>query len=352
MVRLIWRTDVHLSDRAPASRKDDWAETVFAKLEQNKQVARKAKATAVIDGGDFFHVKSPSRNTHELVRRVAEHHATYPCPVYCTPGNHDSVYGDYAFLGQQPLGVLFSTGVFQRLYDEYEVFFGPADATSGEVRAYPFNRNTGWTNGNPFLLRDVYQGDTPIVRVVGIPYHGTTYDMERFRSIKKGEEDYLVCVAHVLASAKGGTMFEAEDVIKYADLVDLDPDVWCFGHWHKDQGAEVIRDKWFVNVGSLTRGALTQDDMERKPATVMFSFTREKLQVQILRLRVSPAEEVFDIAAKTRAEARSMTMDAFVASVRETLIAKRGQTLEEDVETLEGVPAKVRERAISYLEKA
>jgi len=167
MIKLVWRTDVHLSDRAPSSRTDDWATTVFGKLGQVRKVAEKVGASAIIDGGDFFHIKSPGRNSHALVHRTAEHHADYPCPVYCTPGNHDSIYGDYTFLPQQPLGVLYSTGVFNRLYDEHEA---------------------------------VFEKDGVKVRVVGIPYHGTRYDMERFHSIKKGDEDYLVCIAHVLAS--------------------------------------------------------------------------------------------------------------------------------------------------------
>lgn len=206
MIRLLWRSDVHLADRGPASRKDDWMETTFGKLEQVKRAAAKLKVDAVIDGGDLFHVKSPSRNTHALVHRATEHHADYPCPVYCTPGNHDAVYGDYAFLPQQPLGILFASGVLKRLYDEHEAEF--TEYIGGGHMGEPTD-----------LLK---------VRVVGIPYHGTKYDMLRFQGIKKGDEDFLVVVAHVLASNRGGTMFEQEDVIKYADLAGLDPDVWCF----------------------------------------------------------------------------------------------------------------------------
>jgi len=319
MIRLLWRTDVHLSDRTPASRKDDWTETVMGKLEQCRLVAAKANVNAVLDGGDFFHIKSPSRNSHRLVHRVAEHHANYPCPIYCTPGNHDSVYGDYGFLEQQPLGVLFASGVFQRLYDEHEAVFD-----QGGVK----------------------------VRVVGVPYHGHKYDWERFAAIKKGDEDYLIAVAHVLASPKGGSMFENEDVMKYADLARLDPDMWLLGHWHKDQGVQVVNGKRFVNIGSMTRGSLAQDDVERRPAIALLTFTQAEMRVQVLRLRARDASEVFDLDAKVRAEARVMTMDAFVASVRETLIEKREQSLEEDVEALSDVPVQVRERALTYLERA
>jgi exonuclease SbcD len=319
-INLVWRTDVHLSDRAPSSRTDDWADAVFDKLGQVRDLAREVNATAIIDGGDFFHIKSPGRNSHALVNRTAEHHSTYPCPVYCTPGNHDSVYGDYAFLPQQPLGVLYSTGVYKRLYDEHEAVF-------------------------------THEGTT--VRVVGIPYHGTSYDMERFTSIKKGGEDILICVAHVLASHRGGTMFEGEDIVKYADLVDTAPDVYLFGHWHKDQGVEEIGGKQFVNIGSLTRGALSQDNMDRIPSAAVLRCTDKGVEIEVVPLNVRPAEEVFDVEGRARQVKRQVEMDSFVEAIREALQPVEGeQTLTEAVEGMSDVPNEIRERALAYLESA
>lgn len=319
MIRLVWRTDVHLSDTPPASRKDDWTDTVLGKLRQVGLVAAKLGADAVLDGGDFFHVKSPGRNTHDLVRRVAELHKAYPCPVYANVGNHDCVYGDYAFLDQQPLGVLFASGVFRRCYDEHEV---------------------------------VFERDGVKVRVVGIPYHGTTYDPERFRRIKRGDEDHLVVMAHVLASEKGGTMFEGEDIIRYSSLAHLDPTAWLFGHWHKDQGVVDMAGKTIVNIGSLTRGALSQDEMTRRPACAVLTFTKTALQVQVVRLKVAPAEEVFDVEGRVRQEARSMTMDAFVESVKAKLVAEKGKSLADAIDAMDNVPSKVKERVLLYLERA
>lgn len=319
-ITLVWRTDVHLSDRAPASRTDDWADTVFGKLGQVRDLAREVNATAILDGGDFFHIKSPTRNSHSLVHRTADHHSTYPCPVYCTPGNHDAVYGDYSFLPQQPLGVLFSTGVFKRLYDEHEA---------------------------------VFTQDGVTVRVVGVPYHGTSYDMERFTSIEKGDEDILICVAHVLASHKGGTMFEGEDIIKYKDLVDTAPDVYLFGHWHKDQGIEEIGGKQFVNIGSLTRGSLSQDEVERQPAAAVLRCTGEGVEIEVHRLKVEAPEDVFDVEGRARQIKRQVEMDSFVEAIRDALQPAEGeQTLAEAVTGMDNVPNEVRERALAYLESA
>lgn len=319
MVRLVWRTDVHMADRGPSSRVDDWTETVLDKLSQVRDIARDVEASAILDGGDFFHIKAPGRNSHELVRRTAEHHADYPCPVYCVPGNHDCVYGDYAFLPQQPLGVLYAAGVFKRLYDEHEAVF-----EKGGVK----------------------------VRVVGLPYPGTRYNLERFKDLKRGDEDILVCVAHVLASLKGGSMFEGEDIIRYSDLLDTAPDVYCFGHWHMDQGVEILGGKTFVNLGSLTRGSLSQDEVQRRPASAVIECTKSGVQVDVRRLKVKPAEEVFDVDARNRQVRQQVEMDAFVTKIRDGLQPKAdGGTLTEVVGAVSGVPDEVRERALSYLER-
>lgn len=321
MVRLLWRTDVHLSDTSPASRKDDWTSTVLGKLRQVGSLASKLNVDAVLDGGDFFHVKSPGRNTHDLVRRTADVHKNYPCPVYANVGNHDCVYGDYKYIDQQPLGVLFSTGVFNRCYDDHEVVLTGSDGTK--------------------------------VRIVGVPYHGTSYDMTRFEQIKKGDEDFLVCMAHVLASPSGGTMFEGEDIIKYSDLTQYDPDVMLFGHWHKDQGVVHVGNKTVVNVGSLTRGSLSQDELLRRPAVVQLDLVRGKpVQTTVIRLRVADSSVVFDVAAKMRAEERASTMDTFVESLRTRLILDPGVSLEDKVREMVGVPDVVRERVLSYIEQA
>jgi exonuclease SbcC len=323
-VTLVWRTDVHLSDRSPQSRTDDWRETILGKLRQIGEIAKEVKAEAVIDGGDFFDLKSPSRNSHSLVRAVADLHAEYPCPVYANIGNHDCIYGDYSYLDQQPLGVLYSTGVFRRLYDEYEAVFGSPGTK----------------------LR-------PRVRVVGIPYHGTKYDMDRFKNIKKGDEDYLVVAAHVLASPKGGQMFENEDIVKYADLAGLDPDVWLFGHWHKDQGiTEIAPGKQVVNLGSLSRGALIQDDLDRKPACVVLSFEASGVSIERRDLNVLPAAEVFDLDGRVRTEARTAAMDFFVESIKETLASNTQTSLLDIIRGLPDIPEEVREQAILYLEQA
>jgi DNA repair exonuclease SbcCD nuclease subunit len=321
VITLVWRTDVHLADNPPQSRTDNWSETLLGKLREVGEIARAVDAAAVLDGGDFFHVKSPTRNTHRLVHKVAQLHETYPCPVYANVGNHDCKYGDYDYLDEQPLGVLFETGVFHRCYDHHEAFFDTEEGL--------------------------------LVRVVGVPYHGTIYDMDRLTSIKKGKEDYLVVMAHLLASPSGGTMFENEDIVAYSDLAELDPDVWCYGHWHKDQGITVLPNgKQIVNIGSLSRGSLHQDEMDRRPAVAILTFTQDEVVIAKQELDVRPVAEVFDLEGRVRAEARDFSIEAFVDSIHDTLAETKQVDIPDLIREMPGVPEPVMEQAILYWENA
>ena len=129
----------------------------------------------------------------------------------------------------------------------------------------------------------------------------------------------------------------------------------CFGHWHKDQGVEEIGGKTFVNIGSLTRGALSQDEVQRRPACAILTCTSAGVEVQTVRLRVKPAEEVFDVEKRARQVRQQNEMDAFVTKIRESLVVEgdeREKDVQEAIEGFEDVPEEVRNRALHYLELA
>ena len=320
-VTLVWRTDVHLSDHTPRSRTDNWTETVLRKLASVGNIARDVNAHAVIDGGDFFDIKAPGRNSHALIQRVMAVHRDYPCPVYANVGNHDCVYGDYSYLPQQPLGVLYEAGTFRRLYDEHEAVF-----TLPGIK----------------------------VRVVGVPYHGVKYDLDRLARIKRGDEDHLVVVCHLLASPTQSTMFDAEDVIRY-DVLDNYPDVdvWAFGHWHKDQGIErTPGGKTVVNIGSLTRGALSQDSLDRVPSVAVMRFDRDGFTIEKLSVPHAPASDVFDLVKRDAEQIQQTMIEEFVDHLSQTFAPSAQKSLTDAVRDIPGVPDPVREKAINYIERA
>jgi DNA repair exonuclease SbcCD nuclease subunit len=290
-------------------------ETCVEKIRWVGAKAKELKCDAVIDGGDFFDIKSPHRNSHKLVQEAIKAHKDYPCPVYVCVGNHDCKYGDYAYLPEQPLGVLYESGVFQKLYDEHELRIGD-------------------------------------VRVVGVPYHGTKYDHERFK-IRKGEESHLVVVAHVLASQRGGSMFDAEEILSYDDFNKLcpDADAACFGHWHMDQGVVKSGNTHMVNTGSLTRGSLSQDNLERIPCVILLEFDNGKVRWERHNLPVKAASEVFDVDRKDQELLKVSAMETFVESISKTIRQEDRAGFREIIARTPNITDATRERAIHYLEQ-
>jgi len=195
-IAFIYRTDVHASDKNPASWKGDYLAEIWSSLEEIGQIAKAHKVAAVLDGGDYFHIKTASRNSHSLVIRTTKIHSEYSCPVYCVEGNHDLFYNNLDSIDQQPLGVLYATKVFQHLREE------------------------------------VFREGALQVRVVGVPY-SLTRSLEDLLAIQKQPGDnFLVAVVHSLATEAPPSKVEGffkEPVFRYGDLVtENGPDVFCF----------------------------------------------------------------------------------------------------------------------------
>jgi len=316
----IFRTDVHATDKNPDSWKADYPSEVWASLEQIGSLARKYGAKAILDGGDFFHIKAPTRNSHYLVARAAEIHAAYPCPVYLNIGNHDIAYNNLDTLERQPLQVLFAAGVIQRMTDT------------------------------------TFEDGGMKVRVVGFPY-SLVRTLDDFKAVERGDEDVLIFIIHALASENPPPQeetrdFYGEEVFAYKDLVyEGGPDVCCFGHWHKDQGIVRIDGRYFVNPGAVSRGSLNNENMTRIPQVALIEVDDGTLTVGTIPLRVPPAEEVFDVVRKQRREQEGAIISQFVERLQKEVGASSDGDVTTTIRGL-GFAPEVRDRALSYLERA
>ena len=321
MIRFTVRTDCHVHDKAPQSRVDDYLETCLNSLRQIGAHARATNSDAVLDNGDFFHAKAASKNSHAMVKAVAElHREHYPCPVYVNPGNHDFPYNNIEYLDRQPLGVLFATGIFERMYDH------------------------------------IFEDEAGLkVRVVGFPYkrHFTISEFD----LERGEEDFLIVCAHTFASPNGGELFGAEVALSYYDLSECSPDLFVFGHWHIDQGIQKINGKTFMNLGSMTRGSLVQDNLSRIPR---FGFVEVKknldgtveFKTEAVELDVPPAEEIFDLDRRARLVEEKRDIDQFVQSLVLQSSEDGDGNLTEEISALAEFREEVRQVAVEYLEAA
>ena len=318
-VAFIFRTDVHVADKSPISWRGDYQEEIWSSLRQIGVLAREHEATAVLDGGDYFHVKAASKNSHAIVAQSASIHARYPCRTWCIEGNHDIKHNNLDTLEEQPLGVLFESGVFQ------------------------------------FLRDTVFEEDGLRVRVVGMPYSPfrTVAELQAIR--KQPGDTHLVAVVHALAGENPPSHVEeffGEPVFRYSDLiVDGGPDIWCFGHWHRDQGVTELQGRHFVNLGAVSRGALVNENLQRTPKVALLELLPEGVRVTPLPLTVQPAEEVFDLVKKQRQDQENRTISQFVERVRADLTLDPEASIEDSIGALH-FARNVQDKARHYLELA
>jgi exonuclease SbcD len=318
-VSFLFRTDVHLSDRSPMSWKGDYSAEIFSDLEQIGELAKKHQVNAVLDGGDYFHVKAPAKNPHHLNERSARIHRAYPCPTYCIEGNHDLAYNNLESLAKQPLGVLYASGIFNHLREQ--VF------EDGDLR----------------------------VRVIGVPYSPNRTLADLLSIQKKKGDTHLLAVVHALASKNPPTSVEDfwnEPVFSYDSLVSPNgPDVFMFGHWHKDQGIEIIGGKQFVNQGAVSRGSLVRENLERTPRVALIEIDDSGLQVTPIELSVFPASEVFDLEKKALQERERHDIDQFITRLLSEGTVDPDASIEDNVRSLDFADD-VRSEALRYLEMA
>lgn len=314
----IFRTDVHVSEQSPESWKGDYPAEIWSDLEQIGELARKHSACAVLDGGDFFHVKAPTQNSHRLVAKVASLHQAYPCPVYCVEGNHDIKHNNLETLADQPLGVLYSARVFEHLRDQ--------------------------------TFKD---GDLE-VRVVGVPY-SPFRTVEDLQAIRKRGNETLIAIVHALAGQDPPSSVEeffGEPVFRYEQLVvDGGPDVFCFGHWHQDQGIVRVKDCWFINQGAVSRGALSKENLTRTPKVALIEVLPEGLSITPFPLLVAPPNEVFDMERKARQDRESTDIEQYVARIQHGLMLANSATIEEAIASLD-FAREIHDLALAYIQKA
>ena len=319
-MKFIFRTDVHLADRGPVSWKGDYTEEIFDCLRQIGHMATREEAIAVLDGGDYFHLKAPTRNPHWIVERSAEIHKSYPCPVYSVVGNHDITHNNLETLEKQPLGVLLKTGVFKPLGEQ------------------------------------IFEEEGFRVRVVGMPY-SPFRTLEELRAIKKKPGDtHLIAVVHALATEKPtgreDEIFK-EPVFRYADLVYKDgPSVWMFGHWHKDQGVTRVKDTQFVNQGAVSRGSLSRDNLNRTPKVAILEITQSGIRVQQAPLTVLSSADAFDLERKQREDREEVVIDQFIEQMKLNLSQDSSEDIDSTLTNIGDFARGVRDLAREYLEKA
>lgn len=282
-IRFLTSSDEHIADRV-AFRKDDYRAAILSKIHWQGVMAAKFNATAVIRGGDFFHIKTANRTSMATLVDAMSIHGGYKCPTYSIIGNHDISYNDPTTLSRQPLGVLFESRLMRRLTDE------------------------------------VFESGSLSVRVIGVDYVPGMTASVLSDIVKSKGHAYTIAVVHALAEMsptyKTQSFFN-EEVLDYRDLVFSGcPDVYVFGHYHKYQSVYEHLGVKFINLGAVARGALIAENLERKPKVALIKLDGSGISIEEEVIPHEDAQKVFDLERKQAIDMSGQSMNIFLEKLR------------------------------------
>lgn len=323
-IKFITFTDVHISDTNPSSRIGNYREDILNKLRQIGKVGKKLGVDFYILAGDLYHFKAPTRNSHALNRMLIEVFQEFGAPIYATEGNHDLRRDNYDNFGEQPLSILYTAGVLHQIRDEI------------------------------ITVKDSR------VRLSSIPFTEEP-DFNVIPRITESFDGLQVCVLHVYATKKGGELF-GHKLYSYDEIASLGDDIFVLGHYHVDQGIERIstgsREQTFINVGAISRGSLSDDEITREPKICYVSANLQKskppvIKAQPIKLRVKPADEVFNIDKKNAEKHEIEAAEQFVGTLQQEIknMGNSVETLDEEIEN-SNIERSVIDKVKHYLNEA
>lgn len=279
--------DVHLSDKPPSIRTESYKSDVLTKLRHAVELGITHDVTAIIQAGDLFHIKTPSRTSHELVVETAEVLTSgHDIPVLVVPGNHDLQNDRLESLPGQPLGTL-------AMHPQIDLFMGRS-AKAPDVFAIPFLGNLE----------------------LSLPQWSREY----------AEKTEPLIVTHASIFPDG--MCPPYDHMEASTWADFFPEAWAtyYGHIHDPHGEfTALSGMLMVNNGALSRGSLHESSLRREPqVTLMHTLAKT---VMALPIPFRPAREVFRLAEKEQVDDRKTDLEAFLSAVGSTTLT--GLSLEE-----------------------
>lgn len=301
-IRLVTSSDEHVADLNPGFRKDNYRDSILQKVEWQGHFARKFGADCFLRGGDYFHVKAANKTTKATLALSAKIHRSYSCPVYSLAGNHDMSNNDPDSIPRQPIGVMYESGVFQ-----------------------------------PLKEHTIKKGSLK-VRIVGIDYT-TDLDYDGLKDLLvRKDENYLVAVVHALAAYQPEERiqnFFNERILDYRDLIyNGCPDAFVFGHYHKDQGVQTHHGVHFINLGALSRGALTFENLERKPKTGSIIINSQGISVEEHVVPHEDASEIFDLEKKKQIDKEKKDLSEFIGMIRSQMNESSSDSVKDKIEEL------------------
>jgi DNA repair protein SbcD/Mre11 len=249
--------DLHAHHLSPTHRKDNYPESIVAKLRESLYIAREQKVDAYIHLGDIFHTLDPDGSIRNAVINTFKYDDSgeeWEFPRYTCVGNHD-IKRSYANMPRSALKSLLESGGVQ-LVDEYL-----EDLRIGFIH---------WQ-------KDAEQ------RLLG----GLMQDL--------GHEAIIWCCHTTILSKRHPHL---EEQVVFDELpTNEDCKLVITGHIHHPDQCERFDGVKFVNPGSICRRDRTPENFSRVPKVLIVDYALDgsKLKYKLMPITCARVgDDIFD----------------------------------------------------------
>ena len=276
MAKFLYLQDFHISGKNFAHYIGDYFSDCLEMLEEIIQLGHEHKVDMILDGGDLFHVHSPSyRVLDEVADRVERAEISFNCLF----GNHAERYHSIEHSQHTGLAHLFKRS-------KYFGYVDWIDDHKEEMRA----------EGYEFKF---------------VEYHHNVEENILKDGIMFEESDaWKIAIVHAFICSKKfpyATHAVAKDIKTNADVV-------LVAHYHAEW-EEQVGSTLFKDIGCLGRRSITERDITPK---VLLIDTDKREITEIPLKSAKEAEEIFDLTKIEEIKKSDADIDRFIQSLEST----------------------------------
>jgi predicted phosphodiesterase len=248
--------DLHLTNRSPERRLDNYWETLVGKMTQALEIFGRRNCGYVLQVGDFFDAPTVACKVKaEIIQLLNSFDRVGQKRIFCVYGQHD-ISGHSKFtLPNSPLAVLQAAGVVNILNDSPQCFLGKDSI----VQFY------GASFGEP------------------VP--------------EPSEDSYNILVTHRMIGNR--PLWPGQELVGPRQFLRKHPDfdLICCGDYHY-RFIETWNGRTIINPGAIVRKTILKFDLEHKPAIVIFD--TDTSESEVIELKVEPPEKVFNLTREVK----------------------------------------------------
>lgn len=257
-MKFLFITDTHIRGNTPRNRKDNILDTIFQKIEEIIDIVGQRGVDYILHGGDIFDRPDISPS---IVRDVMKLFKRFNRPIYAVAGNHDLFGHNPQTLHRTMVGLLDAAGIIRILDGQYQLL----------------------------------ESENLRVQLSGVSYR---YDLDssgsfkHYYAIKKCKDvDYSIHVVHGMLLDK--KFIEGIPYTLLDDICDTEADITISGHYHTGFGIKKIKDKYFINPGSILRINNSLSELNRKPAVVLIELRKgQRPMIELVNLKTAKSGEL------------------------------------------------------------